>query len=249
MGYADLSDYFYIWLRRCLRDVYPDLFQNIVTAKEELTSIPEHYGGDPIKARAAYQVGISRLFQNFRRAADRTVPSLAFFEFGRADEQAIRSSNQTVMHKSAPNSTGKEVSAWENLIDSINKAGFLVKAVLPVRAEKPSEKYESTRVCVVFQKRNDTAPQTTRRGFVSELKRKLPARLQDIFMTGIDEWDYPIIGMGVGLSLFTKYKIIINADGSNMQTIDALRIIWTETEEYIHDYTKGSAIEAGNEEP
>ena len=248
VGYADLSDYFYIWLRRCLRDVYPTLFKNIVTAKEELTSIPEHYGGDPIKARAAYQEGISRLFQNYSDAADRTVPSLVFFEFGRADEMAMRSSDQTVMHKGAPNSTGKEVSAWENLVDSINKVGFHVKAVLPVRTEKPSEKYESTRVCVIFQKRNDTAPQTTRRGFVSELKRELPARLQVTFMTGIDEWDYPIVGVGVGLSLFTKYKKIINADGSNMQTIDALRIIWTEIEEYTHDYTKGSAIEAGNEE-
>ena len=249
VGYADLSDYFYIWLRRCLRDVYPDLFKNIVSAKEELTSIPEHYGGDPIKARVAYQEGISRLFQNFSEAADRTVPSLIFFAFGRADEMAMRSSNQTIMQQGTPNPTGKEVSAWENLIDSINKAGFHVKAVLPVRTEKPSEKYESTRVCVAFQKRNDNAPQTTRRGFVSELKRELPARLQDTFMTGIDEWDYPIVGMGVGLSLFTKYKKIINADGSSMQTIDALRILWTETEEYIHDYTKGSAIEAGNEEP
>lgn len=249
VGYADLSDYFYIWLRRCLREVYPDIFKNIVTVKEELTSIPEHYGGDPIKARAAYQEGISRLFQNYSDAADRTVPSLVFFEFGRADEMAMRSSDQTVMHKGAPNSTGKKVSAWENLIDSITQAGFHVKAVLPVRTEKPSEKYESTRVCVIFQKRNDTAPQTTRRGFVSELKRELPARLQETFMTGIDERDYSIVGMGVGLSLFTKYKKIINADGSSMQTIDALRIIWTETEEYIRDYTKSSAVEAGNEEP
>lgn len=248
VGYADLSDYFYIWLRRCLRDVYPDLFKNIVTAKEELTSIPEHYGGDPITARAAYQEGITRLFQNFSKAANQTVPSLVFFEFGKADEQAMHSSDQTVVRQGAHNFTGKAVSAWENLIDSINEAGFQVKAVLPVRTEKPSEKYESTRVCVVFQKRNDAAPQTTRRGFVSELKRELPARLQVFFATGIDEWDYPIVGMGVGLSFFTKYKRIVNADGSNMQTMDALRIIWTETEEYIQDYAKNPAAEAGNEE-
>ena len=249
VGYADLSDYFYIWLRRCLREVYPDIFKNIVTAKEELTSIPEHYGGDPITARAAYQEGISRLFQNFSKAADQTVPSIVFFEFGKADEQVMRSSDQTVMRQGAHNFTGKEVSAWNNLIDSINKAGFQVKAVLPVRTEKPSEKYESTRVCVVFQKRNDTAPQTTRRGFVSELKRELPAKLQDIFSTGIDEWDYPIVGMGVGLSFFTKYKRIVNADGSNMQTMDALHIIWAETEEYIQDYAKSPAAEAGNGDP
>ena len=249
VGYADLSDYFYIWLRRCLREVYPDIFKNIVTAKEELTSIPEHYGGDPITARAAYQEGISRLFQNFSKAADQAVPSIVFFEFGKADEQAMRSSNQTVTRQSAHNSTVEEVSAWDNLIDSINKAGFQVKAVLPVRTEKPSEKYESTRVCVVFQKRNDTAPQTTRRGFVSELKRELPAKLQDIFATGIDEWDYPIVGMGVGLSFFTKYKRIVNADGSNMQSMDALRIIWIETEEYLQDYSKSPAAEEGNEDP
>ena len=248
VGYADLSDYFYIWLRRCLRDVYPDLFKNIVTAKEELTSIPEHYGGDSIRARAAYQEEISRLFRNFSEAADQTIPSLVFFEFGRNDELAMRSSDQTVMGQGTHNSTIKEISAWENMIHSIHSAGFQVKAVLPVRAEKPSEKYESTRVCVVFQKRDDTAPQTTRRGFVSELKRELPARLQNIFVTGIDEWDYPIVGMGAGLSLFTKYKKIINADGSEMQTMDALRIIWTETEEHIQDYVNNSAAEAGIKE-
>ena len=225
VGYADLSDYFYVWMRRCLKDVFPDLFEKVVTSKEELTSIPEHYGGDRKKARETYEEGIRRLCNNFAKGSSYEYPSLIFFEFGKADELAM----------SAEVSAEQGLSAWENLLDALVQAGFHITAVFPVRTEKPNEHYETVRVCVVFRKRKEDAPQTTRRGFVNELKKALPGLLEERFQAEMDDWDRPIAGMGCGISFFSQYKKVINADGTYMNVHDALQVIWTEVTEYIQE--------------
>ena len=225
VGYADLSDYFYVWMRRCLKDVFPDLFEKVVTSKQELTSIPEHYGSDGRTARETYEEGIRRLCRNFAKGASKEYPSLIFFEFGKADELAM----------SSEGSEEHELSAWENLLDALVQAGFHITAVFPVRTEKPNDHYETVRVCVIFRKRKEDAPQTTRRGFVNELKKALPGLLEERFQAELDDWDRPITGMGCGLSFFTQYKKVINADGTNMNVHDALQVIWTGVTEYIQE--------------
>lgn len=225
VGYADLSDYFYVWMRRCLKDVFPDLFEKVVTSKEELTSIPEHYGGDGKTAKETYEEGIRRLCSNFAKSSSMEYPSLIFFEFGRADELA--------MSVEVPEEQG--LSAWENLLDALVQADFHITAVFPVRTEKPNDHYETVRVCVVFRKRREDAPQTTRRGFVNELKKALPGLLEERFQAEMDDWDRPITGMGCGISFFSQYKKVINADGTNMNVHDALQVIWTGVTEYIQE--------------
>lgn len=225
VGYADLSDYFYVWMRRCLKDVFPDLFEKVVTSKEELTSIPEHYGGDGKTARKTYEEGIRRLCSNFAKGSSKDFPSLIFFEFGKADELAM----------SAEFSEEQGLSAWENLLDALVQAGFHITAVFPVRTEKPNDHYETVRVCVVFRKRKEEAPQTTRRGFVNELKKALPVLLEERFQAEMDDWDRPITGLGCGISFFSQYKKVINADGTNMNVHDALQVIWTGVTEYIQE--------------
>lgn len=226
VGYADLSDYFYIWMRRCLKDVYPDLFEKVVTSKEELTSIPEHYGGDQKAARKAYEEGIRRLCQNFAGAASSEYPSLLFFEFGQDDEKSMCSDN--------PDAT--ELSAWENMLDALIQAGFQILAVLPVRTEKQNARFETVRVCIVFGKKEEDAAQTTRRGFVSALKKELPDLLDENLTEEVDEADRPMVGMGCGVSLFCRYKRVINADGTTMRINEALRVIWAEVTEYLKQY-------------
>ena len=225
VGYADLSDYFYIWLRRCLKDVYPDIFEKVVTSKEELTSIPEHYGGDGIVAKEAYEEGIRRLCRNFAKGSSEEYPSLIFFEFGKSDELAM----------SAESLEEQVLSAWENLLDALIQAGFHITAVFPVRTEKPDEHYKTIRVCVVFRKRKEDAPQITRRGFINELKRDLPELLEERFRAEMDDCDKPITGMGCGISFFSQNKKVINADGTNMNVHDALQVIWTIVTEYIQE--------------
>ena len=225
VGYADLSDYFYVWMRRCLKDVFPDLFETVVTSKEELTSIPEHYGGDWKTARETYEKGIRRLCSNFAKGSSTEYPSLIFFEFGKADELAM----------SEEVSKEQGLSAWENLLEALMQADFHITAALPVRTEKPNDHNETVRICVVFRKRKEDAPQTTRRVFVNELKKALPGVLEERFQAEMDDCDRPITGMGCGISFFSQYKKVINADGTNMNIHDALQVIWTGVTEYIQE--------------
>ena len=226
VGYADLSDYFYVWMRRCLKDVYPKLFEKVVTSKEELTSIPEHYGGDAVAAIQAYEEGIRRLFNSFSKAASKDYPSVIFFEFGKKDLLAM-------------SSDAEDRSAWDNIIEAIISAGFNILATLPVRTQKPNEKYELTRVAIIFAVQDEDAVQTTRRGFVSALKKELPELLHSMYEVDMDDWDRPITGIGYGLSFFSRYKKIINADGSAMSVHDALQVIYTEVKEYISETYSG----------
>ena len=219
VGYADLSDYFYIWLRRCMSDVYPELFEKIVTSKEELSSIPEHYGNDADKAKAAYAEGIKRLFANFKDNASRDYPSMVFFEYSRSDENAIVQGTE-------------EESTWEMFLGSIIDAEFEIIRVWPIRTEKANERYESVRVLVVFRPREDGSLKSTRRAWVNVLRKELPERLNEDYSTGIDEEDKDIVAMGQGLAIYTKYHRIVNADGSNMNVHDALQLIYQETEDY-----------------
>ena len=227
VGYADLSDYFYVWMRRCLKDVYPKLFERVVTSKDELTSIPEHYGGDAAAAKQAYEEGIRRLFNNFIKAASKDYPSVVFFEFGKKDLAAMSFD------------TGDR-SAWDNIIEAIIGAGFSILATLPVRTQKPNDRYESTRVAIIFAVQAEDAVQTTRRGFVSALKKELPELLQSLYKMDMDDWDRPITGIGCGLSFFSRYKKIINADGSAMSVHDASQVIYAEVNEFISENFSGT---------
>ncbi len=223
VGYADLSDYFYVWLRKCLKQQLPEMFDQIASSKDELSSIPEHFGGDAQLAIKSYENAIHTFFKRFRPFATNKYPSIIFFEFGKQDEIA--------MSDTSGNTLG--LSRWENLIDATIQAGFQITAILPVRTEMPSDSYETSRVAVCFKPRANDAPHTIRRSLVAVLKRELPVILTKQLTAEIDDWDKPIVGMGCGLALFSRYSHVLNADGSDMSTHDAMQLIWAEVSEYI----------------
>lgn len=220
VGYADLSDYFYIWLRRSLIDVYPALFEKIITSKEELSSIPEHYGNDAAKGKEVYAEGIQKFFLKFKQNAARDYPSMVFFEYSKSDEFAI---------------TGElgEISTWEMFLGSVIEAGFQITRVWPIRTEKANERFESVRVLIVFRHKDEDSGQITRRAWVNVLRKELPDLLNDDYVSGIDEEDKPIVAMGQGLTIFTRYRCVLNADGTDMNVHDALKLIHQETEDYV----------------
>lgn len=223
VGYSDLSDYFYVWLRRGLKGILPELFDQVVSSKEELSSIPEHFGGDAKSAVEFYDKGIHQLAQNFRRAATTEYPSVIFFEFSKQDEIALSSTSD----KEQPQSH------WENLLDALIQAGFQITASLPVRTELPNDRYDTFRMAVVFRIREEAVPETTRRSFIAELRRDIPIQLKKRFEADVASEDRPYVGMGSGLALFSRYSRVINADGSSMNIHDALQSIWTEVLQYL----------------
>lgn len=232
VGYADLSDYFYIWLRRCLKDIYPDLFEKVVTSKEELSSIPEHYGGDTELAVNSYQDGITQMLENFQKAASDEYPSVIFFEYSKQDEAAIAASEK-----------GGKLSPFENLIYTLKTTGFIVTGIWPIRTEKANQKFESFRVAVVFRKKKDDLPGSTRRGFINTLKRELPVKLDTAFAAGVDDQDKLVSGLGLGMQVFSEFKKVINADGSEMEIHDTLQIIYQEVMDYLNAHAAEEHME------
>ena len=222
VGYAELSDYFYIWLRRCLKSTFSGLFDQLLSSKDDLSSVPEHFGGDSQLAKEHYETGIRQFFKNYRNFATHKSSSVVFFEYGKQDEASM-----------ANRSGQSDLSHWENLIDALVQAGFQIDSTLPVRTEMPNESYETCRVAVLFRPRNENAPATIRRAVVAELKRELPKYYCELSEKEVEKWDRPIIGMGFGLSVFSKYGHVLNADGSKMDVRDALQVIWTEITECI----------------
>lgn len=222
VGYADLSDYFYIWLQRGLRNVYPSLFANDETSKDELSSIPEHYGGDAQKAIEAYERKLKEIFVRFAENASREYPSIVFYEFAKSDERA--------MHR---DDGGTSQCRLATLLQAMIDAGFCITAIWPVRTERPNERFESVRIAVVFRVRPIDAPQTTRRNLAVTIGKELPSLLDRVLNNDIDDVNRPIVGMGFGLSIVTRYKKILNADGSVMQIQDALQLIAQEVDKYL----------------
>ena len=222
VGYADLSDYFYIWLRKCLKNVFPALFENMLTSKDELSSIPEHYDGDVRKAKTKYREKINKMLTHFSEAASTEYPSVIFFAYSRADHMAIHNANENPALESP----------LSYLLQSIVNTGFCVTAIWPIRMEKPNEKFTSTRIAIVFRKNQDALLQTTRRNLVASLGRELPGLLEQLMCDLIDDIDRPIAALGLGLSIVTRYKKILNADGSVMNIKDSLILIAQESKKF-----------------
>lgn len=232
VGYADLSDYFYIWLRRCLKNVYPDLFEKVVTSKEELSSIPEHYSGDSELAVNSYQNDIEQMFRHFQKEASDDFPSILFFEYAKQDEQTIASGESE-----------EKLSPFENLLNTLLLTGFMLTGIWPVRTEKANQKFESYRVAVVFRKKKNDLPGSTRRGFINTLKRELPDKLDTAFQAGVDDQDKLVSGLGLGMQIFSEFKKVINADGSEMGIHDTLQIIYQEVMDYLNAHIAEEKLE------
>ena len=234
VGYADLSDYFYIWMRRCLKNTYPGLFEKVVTSKEELSSIAEHFEGDnaALVAKESYRSGIEQLCSNFYQAASEEYPSVIFFEYSKLDDRVISSGAEVT-----------DLSPLEHLLFSITNVGFMVTGIWPVRTEKPNPRFESLRIAVVFRKKSAEAQNVTRRGVINTLKRELPGMLEVAFRKDVDELDKPIAGLGLGLSVLTRYKKVMNADGSDMGIHDALQLIHQEVIDFINVHSDDAQTE------
>ena len=222
IGYADLSDFFYIWLRRSLKETYPQMFLPMVTSKEELSTVSTYYGVSKEDAEEKYRAGMKTVCEKLYASSSEKYPALLFYCYRKNDLECMKYG-----------STGSNQSAWEYMLDSLLSAGFGISAVWPLRSEPMSEKADSTRVLIVARKGTDRRGQITRRGFINTLKRELPDKLLRIWSGRVKPEDELLSSMGQGLSIFSMYESVLNADGSAMSVHDALQVICLECEDYI----------------
>lgn len=214
--YGGLSDYFYIWLRYTLKDLYPDLLKEELTPKEdEVSALPYMWGGDKQLAKAICNQRIHKAMANLYPSISAEFPNTFSFYYKR---------------------TLGEANEWENFIDALINAGFRITAAWPIgrKVEDNIDKAMSKGVpiTIVARRKSDT-PGTTRRRFVVTLKRELPKEINRLVEQGVSAFDLRPCAAGIGWRIYTDYETILDADGNKMSTLDASRLIEEEIDEYL----------------
>lgn len=217
MGYADLSDFFYIWLRRALADVHPHMFGTLLTPKaEELTAIKHRFGGDAEKAQEHFVRGFRDCFSELIQIQTEECP-LSFFYSYRQKETSAKNGKPAA-------------SGWDTMLQGLHDAGIVVVGTWPMLSEstatiKKTKSALMTSVVLVCRKRPKDAPTTNRRKFINELKSVLPEALSRMQDSNIAPVDFAQSAIGPGMGVFTSYNAVIEADGSPMTVRTALGLI------------------------
>jgi len=223
IGYADLADYFYVWLRRSVGALYPDLFGTLLTPKaEELVASPYRFVGNRDQAAEFFEQGLTATFQRMRDAQHPDYPLTAFYAFKQAESEddSGRNGGATV------SSTG-----WETMLEGLMKAGLVITGTWPVRSELATRNVGrgtnalASSIVLVCRPRPDSAPVTNRREFLAELKRELPPALRMLQREGIAPVDLAQAAIGPGMAVFSRYHRVLEADGSAMPVRTALALI------------------------
>lgn len=220
IGYADLSDFFYIWLRRSLKDTYPKLFWTLLVPKaEELVATPYRFDGDNKKARDFFEDGMFMACCQLYIYASGDVPVTIYYAFKQSESDEEENETQNA-------STG-----WETMLSAIIRAGFTLTGTWPMRTEMGSRAIAqgtnalASSIVLVCRKRPDDAPICTRRNFINELKREIKPALQKLQRSNIAPVDLAQSAIGPGMAVYSRFSKVLEADGSPMGVRSALQII------------------------
>ncbi|MCV7506295.1 DUF1156 domain-containing protein [Micrococcus luteus] len=215
IGYSDLSDFFYVWLRRSLRDVHPDLFSTMLVPKEEeLVANPYRHGGKE-GASKFFEEGFQRVFARARESASEAFPITVYYAF---KQQELASEGVT--------STG-----WATLLEGMIGAGWTITATWPVRSERAGRMISvgtnalASSIVLSLRPRAVTAPPTSRRGFLGALKAELPTALAEMQQGAIAPVDLAQSTIGPGMAIFSRYSSVLENDGTPMSVKTALGLI------------------------
>jgi putative DNA methylase len=218
VGYADLSDFFYVWLRRSLRDLYPALLGTPLTPKApELVATPYRFGGRR-RAGAHVQDGFVRAFGRMRAAQAADGPLTLFYAFKQARRDGAGDG--------AVVSTG-----WETMLEGLLGSGFAVTGTWPIRTELPSRMLSSgtnalaSSIVLVCRPRPAGAPTATRGQLLAALRAELPPALRRLRQGNIAPVDLPQAAIGPGMAVFSRYARVLEAGGRAMTVRTALGLI------------------------
>lgn len=230
IGYADLSDFFYVWLRRSLRRTYPKLFGTMLVPKhEELVATPYRENRGKEGAKEFFEQGMFQTFRQVYEYAREDVPVTIYYAFKQSETEKVNDSNATA-------STG-----WETMLAAIIRAGFSITGTWPMRTEMANRTIASgtnalaSSIVLVCRKREPDAPMATRRDFVATLKRELRPALDKLRTSNIAPVDLAQSAIGPGVGVYSRFSKVLEADGSPMSVRSALQIINQELDLYFSD--------------
>ena len=230
IGYAALSDFFYVWLRRTIGDLYPELFATILVPKEpELVAAPERFDGDRHKAKEHFEDGFRRAFAALRDKMDPRFPLTVYYAFKQDDEESGADEEEN-----GGNGNGNRVdrtTGWETMLTALIETGLQITATWPVRASQAwrmramGSNALASYIVLACRPRPADAPETDRRSFVAELKRELPVAIKRLQQGNIAPVDFAQAAIGPGMAIYSKYRRILEASGRPMSVRTALALI------------------------
>lgn len=213
--YADLSDFFYVWLRRSLKDIFPDLFATVaVPKKEELVAFA--YRHDSKKdAEEFFLKGMTHAMHRLAENAHPVFPLTIYYAFKQAE---------------AEEDSGVASTGWETFLDAVIEAGFSISGTWPMRTEmvaamKAIKNNLASSIVLVCRPRAEGVPNATRREFVTALRAELPAALRHLQAGNIAPVDLAQAAIGPGMAVYTRYAKVLDAEGKPVSVREALALI------------------------
>ena len=222
IGYADLSDFFYVWLRRSMGKAFPDICSTLlVPKKQELVATPYRFGGSKEQAQEFFQDGFAKAFGRMRQAQHHDFPLTIFYAFKQSESEG-----ETEEDSPSLASTG-----WETMLEGLIRAEFHVTGTWPMRSELQTRNISrgtnalASSILLVCHPRSEAAPITTRKDFLASLKKELPQALRNLQKGNIAPVDLAQAAIGPGMAVFSRYKKVLETDGSPMRVRTALSLI------------------------
>lgn len=215
ISYADLSDFFFVWLRRNLSEVWPDECATLLTPKADELIANQYRAGSKKKAHEHFESGMQEVFAAAAANADPRFPATIFYAF-----KATESMDGDIT------STG-----WETFLAGLLDAGYAITATWPIRTEMGARMIASgtnalaSSIVLACRPREITAPMATRGEFVAALRRELGPAVRLLQLENIAPVDLAQSAMGPGIAIFSRYAKVVEADGSPMRVRTALALV------------------------
>ncbi|BCU07436.1 DUF1156 domain-containing protein [Allochromatium tepidum] len=220
IGYADLSDFFYVWLRKSLKPIFPGLYATLAVPKaEELVATPYRHGSKEA-AEQFFLDGMTQALKNLAEQAHPAFPVTIYYAFKQSETQ---------------DDTGTHSTGWETFLDAVLQAGFAITGTWPMRSEQSDRLIGkgtnalASSIVLVCRKRAPDAPTVSRREFLRELNAALPEALLDMTRGGVNSPVAPVdlsqAIIGPGMAIFSQYAAVLEADGTPMRVRTALQLI------------------------
>ena len=212
IGYSDLSDFFYVWQRRSLREILPSLYGTLLVPKAEELVANQYRHGGKAGAKEFFESGFQQVFRRARESASPDYPMTVYYAFKQSESST----------------DGKSSSGWETLLEGMLMGGWTVTATWPLRSERVARSVSlgtnalASSIVLALRPRPADAPTTDRRGLIAALKRELGEALRTLQFGGIAPVDLPQAAIGPGMAVFSRYASVIESDGTPMTVRSAL---------------------------
>ena len=225
IGYSDLSDFFYAWLRRSLKGIHPRLLSTVLVPKEEeLVANPYRHGGRD-GAKDFFEDGFERVFARARQDASPDYPMTVYYAF----------------KQSETTTDGRTSTGWATILGAMIRSGWAVTATWPIRSERRGRMRDvnsnalASSIVLVLRPRPEDAPIIDRRGLMRELRASLPGAVETLRSGGIAPVDLAQAAIGPGMGVFSRYSRVVSPDGSDMSVAEALMQINAVLDEVLTD--------------